>query len=484
MSDKPIHILIIDDDEDDFFLLKETLEDVHFEHSVSWGRTYDEAIEFLDRHSLDIVIVDYRLGPHNGIDLIQYINKNYFVPTILLTGLNEAVVDNEALASGAYDYLVKGNYTADLLDRSIRYSIKQAQMIRSLKENELKFRNLFENATDYIFILDEHLHILDINPAAMSLSDLDKEELLNRPVSVFFADHDYPFDTLLNDMGTIKEVSLCYKTRNEKRYCLMTVALADIEKKQYQLVFHDITERNYMESRRQILEKQALTGRMARIIAHEIKNPLTNINLASAELRSQVMNRIYAFQEGEDPFPIIDIIERNSERINRLLNELLPATSFESLPFSPVALQYVIGESVKLSKDRAQLKNVSIGVKMDDKPILLSGNAEKLVIAFLNILINAVEAVRENEGKIWVEVDTHESEAIIKISDNGPGIPEEFMRNLFEPFFTTKKSGTGLGLTTTYNIISQHNGYVKVDSAVHQGTTFIIGLGTQSPMTA
>jgi signal transduction histidine kinase len=99
---------------------------------------------------------------------------------------------------------------------------------------------------------------------------------------------------------------------------------------------------------------------------------------------------------------------------------------------------------------------------------------EKLKIAFLNILVNATEAIQSTDGKIVVALDERDGDFIVEITDNGSGIPPEILSKLFEPYFTSKRNGMGLGLATTLNIIQSHKGTVDVKSKVDIGTTFTI----------
>jgi signal transduction histidine kinase len=222
-----------------------------------------------------------------------------------------------------------------------------------------------------------------------------------------------------------------------------------------------------IEMRRQ--EKFAATGRIARTIAHEIRNPLTNINLAADQLSSELIS------EDENTSFLFEMINRNSNRINQLISELLSSTKFAELNFVKSPINDLLDETLKLAEDRILLSNVKLRKHYAQDAGTISVDREKLKIAFLNIIINALEAMQDKEcGVLTIETKKDEDKCLIQISDNGLGMDKDSEAKLFEPYFTTKQKGNGLGLTNTQNIILNHKGTINVNSTVGEGTTFTI----------
>lgn len=471
---KSIRLLIVEDDEDDYFLLTSSLASTSFHKSIVWAESFSKAKEILKQQSIDLVIVDYRLGVHTGLDLVSYINEKHpFTPTILMTGLQAVAIDEQALKSGVYDYLVKGQYTPEDIDRSIRYAIEKANVLRSLKESENKFKNLFENAVEYVFIVDSSLNVIDANKAALKFFEYDqKEEITGENIS------DYFFPRIL-EPGTYTnpstEIEFTAPRQNKKCYCILNYSVVDAEQNIYQLVLHDITERRLNEQKEKLLEKQTLTGKVARVIAHEIKNPLTNIHLSLAELR-QILNDPVS-EERPDEF--LDIIDRNSKRINLLIEDLLNATRFDTINIEEFYIHDLLNDTLLHIEDRAKLKEIRVE-KTIPPNIRIKGDKEKLSIALLNILVNATEAILSEKGQLSIHVSLNQAHVVISITDNGKGIPAQDLNKLFEPFFTSKKGGTGLGLTATHTIVSKHDGSIKVFSEPNKGTSFVISLPLNS----
>lgn len=221
------------------------------------------------------------------------------------------------------------------------------------------------------------------------------------------------------------------------------------------------------------MEKFAATGRMASTMAHEIKNPLNNIILSLEHLKDN---------PGNDEFTVnlLDIINRNATRINLLITDLLNSTRFLELSFSSASINDILDETLEAAKDRLQLSNIRILKEYDPEICKVSVDTERIKIAFMNIIINAIEAIEGDAGIIAVKTEAREDSCVITISDNGAGMDQKALSKLFEPFITSKANGTGLGLTNSQNIILNHKGSINAESTPGKGTSFIINLPFQT----
>jgi signal transduction histidine kinase len=221
------------------------------------------------------------------------------------------------------------------------------------------------------------------------------------------------------------------------------------------------------------LEKFTATGRIARTIAHEVRNPLTNISLATEQL-------VENLPPTKESAVLLDMISRNASRINQLVSELLNATRFANLEFRETNVTHLVEETLELAKDRIELNHVQVEKHYSPEAIQVSVDGEKMKLALLNIIVNAIEAMEKNEGLLIIKTKRQGSKCIIEIRDNGKGMDEEVLKNLFEPYFTGKLKGNGLGLTNTQNVIFNHKGTIKVYSKPGQGATFIIALNIET----
>lgn len=217
------------------------------------------------------------------------------------------------------------------------------------------------------------------------------------------------------------------------------------------------------------IEKFAATGRIARTIAHEVRNPLTNISLASEQLKE-------SGDSNEEAELLLGMIDRSVNRINQLVSDLLNATRMEQLEYSHTNINRLLDEALAQAQDRIELKRINVEKEYDDSVPELVVDREKIRLAFLNIIVNAIEAMSSESGRLHLKTATRDNKCIIEFSDNGAGIDEETRQKLFEPYFTSKAKGNGLGLTHTQNIILNHKGSIQVNSTPGQGSIFTIAL--------
>lgn len=216
------------------------------------------------------------------------------------------------------------------------------------------------------------------------------------------------------------------------------------------------------------LKKFTTTGRIARMIAHEVRNPLTNINLSCSQLKEEMNG-------DENANRFLEIIMRNSGRINQLVNELLNATKVQELNFQTTSVNTLLDEALNMAYDRIELEHILLVKDYDRNICDVKVDADKIKIAFLNIIVNGVEAM-EAGGTLTIKTSARNNKCIIEISDNGNGIDKDSLEKIFDPYFTSKTRGNGLGLTNTENIILAHNGSIEAESEIGKGTTFTIAL--------
>jgi signal transduction histidine kinase len=233
---------------------------------------------------------------------------------------------------------------------------------------------------------------------------------------------------------------------------------------QYQAILYDYT--NIKRSVSEQLLKDG-TERLVRGMAHEIRNPLTNINLSVHELEKGI---------SEDQQPLTDIIKRNSNRINDLITELISLSNPVDKNEDQLELAQLVRSSLYLAMDRIKLKEIKLDEEYNDNGVYIMGDLKKLQMALLNIIINAIEAMEPGQGMLMIRTCQSGNQALIEIKDNGNGIPPENLSHLFQPYFTRKKNGMGLGLATTHSIIHAHNGNIEVQSTLGEGSIFKVSL--------
>lgn len=231
----------------------------------------------------------------------------------------------------------------------------------------------------------------------------------------------------------------------------------------------DVTLQKEARIERARAEKLKLTRNILRNIAHEVRNPLTNINLASEELKEACFGV-------DDADMFFEIIDRNTHRINKLVTEIMQSTKPPGIEPQPVTVEELLKGVENTIADRIRLTEISFSRRNSCKDTVIQIDQEQMTMALGNIAINAIEAVTKIEGKVSLRAWKSGNEVIMSVSDNGVGMDKETMGKIYDPFHTGKSSGMGLGLTGAFNIIQAHSGEVKVESTPGKGTNFYVRL--------
>ena len=469
-------VLLIDDDEDDYLLLVDYLQDIkHRVFEVEWASSFKQGLKRLrESNDFEVCLMDFLLGEKTGLDLLEQIDAaNCPVPIILLTGKGDGQVDIKAMRRGATDYLVKSSVNAEKLERSIRYAIERATHLKALRENERKYRTVFNQSADLIFLFDENGILLDANPATVATVGNDAEILRGASArSIFGGRLLNLLEKILEDGSGCSDIEVEFTTpKGDQRIGIVTlVHHIEADKPYYQGVIHDITKRKKAERELLIAEKLAATGRFVRMLGHEIRNPLNNIGLSLEQIESEI--------ENDDLADYLSIIKRNATRINNIITELLNTSNPGHLSFQPHSLKDVMEETLDLAMDRITLKNIKITRDYASNATEnVAADKEKLKIALLNIVLNAIEVMSPNEGELVVRLDKiNENTCRIMIEDNGIGISKDNLGRIFDAYFTSKSNGIGLGLASTLNIVQSHKGRIEVASELGKGSVFSIFL--------
>jgi len=218
-------------------------------------------------------------------------------------------------------------------------------------------------------------------------------------------------------------------------------------------------------------ERLAFTGRIAASIAHEIRNPLGNVSIAAQQLKK-------AYSEDSPWSKHIEVITRNTERINFLITELLNCARPPELNIRPHDLHGIIENVLDSMKSSLSTQGIKVIKKYDANPSIINVDREHIQRVFLNIIVNSVEAMPKG-GIMTISSSMEEDFLVVKIQDTGAGILEEDIIRIFDPFFSTKSMGVGLGLSIVYGIVVSHGGVISVESIWKRGAVFTISLPTK-----
>jgi signal transduction histidine kinase len=237
----------------------------------------------------------------------------------------------------------------------------------------------------------------------------------------------------------------------------------------------DQTQAELQKSRESLLqaEKMALVGKLAAGMAHSIRNPFTSV-----KMRLFSLNRSLEFSDTQKED--FDVISEEIRHIDTIVQNFLEFSKPPKLKIQSISPSLVVDQAVQLLKHR--LKSYDVGVTIERERNLpeIDADPEQLKEVLVNLVVNACEAM-EKGGSIVIReqesmAPSKDRIAVIRVSDNGPGIPESIMDKVLQPFFTTKEEGTGLGLSIAVRIVAEHNGRIDIESNQGGGSTFIISL--------
>jgi two-component system nitrogen regulation sensor histidine kinase NtrY len=367
--------------------------------------------------------------------------------------------------------------TADLRkgQKAIRRANRELQASNLELEQRRRYMEIvLANVTAGVVSIDSRGHVTTINKSAEKLLSLQTTKVIGRNFRDIVTPEYLPMikGILKELLGSGKDSirkQITLPAGDTKVILLVNVTTLKDENNEFMgtvVVFDDLT---------QLLKAQRMAAwrEVARRIAHEIKNPLTPIQLSAQRLRRRYLDR---FDDDDAVFDeCTTMIIKQVDDLKNLVNEF---SSFARMPASnpsPNNLNDVLNEALVLFQEGH--KEIDFQLKIDTALPIFNLDREQIKRVVINLLDNAVAAVNGG-GQINIETSFNEvlQIATLKVSDNGCGIMAEDKPRLFEPYFSTKKSGTGLGLAIVSSIISDHNGYIRVRDNDPQGTHFIVEL--------
>ncbi len=334
-----------------------------------------------------------------------------------------------------------------------------------LKEKESFTSAIVDNITSGLLTVDTDNTITYYNKAATDITGKSFEKVFGRKIERVFPEFAVVLETY-TDPATRPEIT--YKKDDETLSLGVFVSpLNDFEghTKGKILIFQDFTQLKKMEEDMRISDKLAAVGKLAAGIAHEIRNPL-----ASMSGSIQVLKKSLPLKE--DDQRLMNIILKETERLNNLITEFLTFVKPSGIRKAKVQFKKFVEETVDTLKINPNFqKNITIHTEGEDTALFI--DPEKFKQILWNLLINSSQAMPEG-GDVYISWNKNTHFSILKVKDTGGGIPEDIRNKVFDPFFTTKEGGTGLGLATVYKIVEAHRGRIHVVSSVNKGTTFII----------
>jgi two-component system nitrogen regulation sensor histidine kinase NtrY len=415
-----------------------------------------------------------------------FLSKGITVP------IQELAEGTHRIAQGDYDVFIDlesedeigllvnsfNRMALDLKNSKVQLEEANRELIRrnvEIEQRRLYMEIVLANVAAGVMSADARGRIFTINKSAEKMLGMraaavigkDYREVLNkvhlRNINDFFTDRN-----LLKQGSMKRQINLTVGDRILT--LLVSLNVLRDEKDRYLglvAVFEDLTELERAQ-------RMAAWREVARRIAHEVKNPLTPIQLSAQRLKKRY-GRDIAAEDGQVFNECTDMIIDQVEGLKRLVNEFSSYARMPAPDRGMNSIKQIIEESVSLYQETRKGVRIVFHDTVEVPPFRLDREQMKRVM--INLLDNAIDAI-EGEGQVEVTLayDRDRQMVRIEVADDGKGIPPEHKARLFEPYFSTKKHGTGLGLAIVSDIISDHNGSIRVQEREPKGTFFIVEL--------
>ena len=358
------------------------------------------------------------------------------------------------------------------LYRQLRMKADELERLREFSEN------ILESLNDGLAVVNRDERIVRWNRRLEELYGIRHEDAVGRPVTELFQPGF--FEVLRSARRESPEGAAFYRVPLETRHdparrLLVNVATTPLRDSDGAiagtiLIIEDISSRVQLEEQLQISEKMASIGLLAAGVAHEVNTPLTGI--------SSFTQMLLQGAEPDDPkTKVLEKIERQTFRAAKIVNGLLNLARPAQVDSGPVDVNAVINDVLSLLEHQLRTSRIQVRKELAAAPPIVQGIEYKLQQVFLNLFLNARDAMPRG-GWLTIATRMEAGTAVVEVGDTGSGIPAEQLSRIYDPFFTTKEfgKGTGLGLSITYGIVQEHGGSITCDSALGQGTRFMLTL--------
>ena len=480
MSYGAIEILLIEDNPGDIRLVQEMLGEVEADYRLLASSSLAAGVAALEERQVALALLDLGLPDSREMEGITTLATRFpELPVVVLTGNHDQGLGFAAVRAGAQDFLSKNDVTGPTLLRTINYAIERQRLKSELQRatselqlGENRLRRLIEENSDGMLIVNTAGLVRFINPAAETLLDRRREEILGQPFG-------YPLDgsgtTELNVVHRSGREVVCELRGVPTEWHGEPVMLASLR---------DITERRLLEGQLRYAQKMEALGNLTRGIAHDFNNILAAIIGYASVLEMKT--------EGQAPLQgsirqILAAADRAATLTRALLSfarnqpgEMRGIDLLETLTRVGQILPSLLGRKIALHQ------------QLGDTPLPVHADPTQLEEVLFNLASNARQAMPDG-GTLTMEAGRHEltgefrqrngfgkpgQYARVALTDNGVGMEPETREKIFEPFFTTRENsgGNGLGLAIAFGTIKQHKGYILCHSAPGSGTTFEIFL--------
>lgn len=482
-------LLAVDDQADNLFVLEQLVAEHLPECKLVTACCAEEGLALARQEPIWCAVIDMMMPGMDGIEMCRRLKadeKTASIPLILLTAYQTTTHERAAAMDAGSDEFISKPVDGIELCARIRamLRIKQGeedrrefntdlerlvrQRTRELQESEQKYRQLVSTTTDAIMLFDaDSKQFLEINKACERLYGYSRDEMLALNHGDITAEPDQSSESIdATIAGQFDSIPLRYHRKKDGTVFPVEISASTFEldgKKVLCGVVRDVTGRLRAEAAIQKNEQQAVAGRMAARVAHEINNPLAAIKNSFLLIRDAV-------PQDHPYYEMLDLIDGEIHRIARIVRQMLYVYRPQTASPEDFDLYGAVRDICALLAGDCRAREVTIVPEMPQSPIPVHLQKSALYQVLFNLLHNAIEATPKG-GTIKLAATVTDGQLELSVTDEGGGIPAEMRARIFEPFYTTKpvtggaKAGAGLGLPVSLSLVEAMGGTLNVDGA-------------------
>jgi PAS domain S-box-containing protein len=516
VDSQPVRVLLVEDDEDDYVLTRDLLSEIKGDpYHLDWVKDYDAALAAMTANRHDVYLLDYRLGARTGLELLQEVlRRGCKGPVILLTGQGEWEVDVEAMRAGAADYLTKGQIDATILERAVRYAIERrrdrealrlahedlerrvCERTAELHASEAHFRQLADAMPQIVWTARPDGALDYFNRRWFEYTGFTEEQTFSLLESTKGRQAGgwklilYPDDVAVCEQkwawavqtGEPYQVEFRFKDRRTGGYRWHLGRAVPVLGESGHVVrwFGTCTDIDDQKRAEEALrDADRRKDEFLAMLAHELRNPLAPIRDG---LHILSMPQVDAATAGR----VRSMMEQQVRNLTRLVDDLLDVSRITRgkirLRKETTDLATVVGHAVETVRSLIELQKHELSVSLPDEPVHLEADPTRLEQVLTNLLNNAAKYT-EPGGHIRLTAGREGAEVVVRVGDNGMGIPDELLPHIFDMFTQADRTldrsqgGLGIGLTLVRRLVEMHGGSILAHSdGPGKGSEFMVRL--------